>query len=163
MAKAILHSVRAGEVFIVWDDDTPAATITVDRWANPDLWTEHEAAESAFYIHRLIVDHAYSGHGLGAELIDWAGNTRRPSRRDMAPPRRMDDQRCPSAVLPRSGLHSASNGGAKSQSIRRALPTSGYPAANAVIERTSRRCASALDVRERSPVTRARRPHLLDA
>jgi GNAT superfamily N-acetyltransferase len=73
MAKAILHSVRAGEVFIVWDDDTPAATITVDRWANPDLWTEHEAAESAFYIHRLIVDHAYSGHGLGAELIDWAG------------------------------------------------------------------------------------------
>jgi hypothetical protein len=36
----MLRSIRAGETFIVWDEDgTPAATITVDRWVNPDLWT----------------------------------------------------------------------------------------------------------------------------
>lgn len=35
MVEGILRNVRAGETFIVWDDAAPAATITVDRWANP--------------------------------------------------------------------------------------------------------------------------------
>jgi GNAT superfamily N-acetyltransferase len=65
----------AGESFIVWDDDgTPAATITVDRWANPDLWTPEEAAEPALYAHKLTVARAHAGQGLGAELLDWAGS-----------------------------------------------------------------------------------------
>jgi GNAT superfamily N-acetyltransferase len=64
---------KAGETFIVWDAGTPAATITVDRWANPDLWTPAEAAEPALYAHKLPVVRAYAGRGLGAELLDWAG------------------------------------------------------------------------------------------
>ena len=64
---------QAAETFIVWDAGTPAATITVDRWANPDLWTPAEAAEPALYAHKLTVARAYAGRGLGAELLDWAG------------------------------------------------------------------------------------------
>jgi GNAT superfamily N-acetyltransferase len=74
MEEGMLRSIRAGETFIVWDDDsTPAATITVDRWANPDLWTPKEAAEPALYAHKLTVARDYAGQGLGVELLDWAG------------------------------------------------------------------------------------------
>ena len=73
MEEGMLRSIRAGETFIVWDDDaSPAATITVDRWANPDLWTPEEAAEPALYAHKLTVARAYAGQGLGGELLDWA-------------------------------------------------------------------------------------------
>jgi hypothetical protein len=42
----MLRSIEAGETFIVWDDDgTPAATITINRFAKPELWTEQERAE----------------------------------------------------------------------------------------------------------------------
>jgi hypothetical protein len=35
MVEGMLANVEAGETFIVWDDDeTPAATITINRWAN---------------------------------------------------------------------------------------------------------------------------------
>jgi GNAT superfamily N-acetyltransferase len=74
MAEGMLRNIRAGETFIVWDDDTPAATITVARWANPDLWAPEEAAEPALYAHKLTVARAYAGRGLGVELLDWAGS-----------------------------------------------------------------------------------------
>jgi GNAT superfamily N-acetyltransferase len=74
MEEGMLRSIQAGESFIVWDEDgTPAATITVNRWANPDLWTPEETAEPALYAHKLTVAGAYAGHGLGGELLDWAG------------------------------------------------------------------------------------------
>jgi GNAT superfamily N-acetyltransferase len=74
MEEGMLRSIRAGETFIIWDDDgTPVATITVDRWANPDLWTAEEAAEPALYAHKLTVARTYAGQGLGGELLDWAG------------------------------------------------------------------------------------------
>jgi hypothetical protein len=58
----------------VWDDnDAPAATITINRWAKPELWTEEERAEPALYAHKVTVDRAYGGQGLCAELLDWAG------------------------------------------------------------------------------------------
>jgi hypothetical protein len=56
-----------------WDDDKPAATITINRFAKPELWTPEEAAEPALYAHKVTVDRAYGGQGLGAELLDWAG------------------------------------------------------------------------------------------
>ncbi len=75
MAEGMLRNIRAGETFIVWDEDgTPAATTTVDRWANPDLWTDAERAEPALYTHKLTVARAYAGRELGAGLLDWAGS-----------------------------------------------------------------------------------------
>ena len=74
MVEGMLRSIEAGETFIVWDDDhTPAATITINHWAKPELWTEQERAEPALYAHKVTVDRAYGGQGLGAELLDWAG------------------------------------------------------------------------------------------
>jgi hypothetical protein len=74
MVEGMLASIEAGETFIVWDDDhTPAATITINRFAKPELWTPQEAAEPALYAHKVTVDRAYGGQGLGAELLDWAG------------------------------------------------------------------------------------------
>jgi ribosomal protein S18 acetylase RimI-like enzyme len=55
------------------DDGTPTATITVNRWAKPELWTEEERAEPALYAYKVTVGRAYGGQGLGAELLDWAG------------------------------------------------------------------------------------------
>jgi GNAT superfamily N-acetyltransferase len=78
--RGALRNIRAGETFIAWDAGTPAATITVDRWANPDLWTPVEAAEPALYAHKLTVARAYAGRGLGAELLDWAGTRAADSR-----------------------------------------------------------------------------------
>jgi len=73
MVEGMLRNIQAGETFIVWDDDTPAATITVNEWAKPELWTKAERAEPALYAHKATVARAYAGRGLGAELLDWAG------------------------------------------------------------------------------------------
>jgi hypothetical protein len=66
--QATRRNIQAGETFIVWDDDTPAATITINRFAKPELWTPEEAAEPALYAHKVTVDRAHAGQGLGAEL-----------------------------------------------------------------------------------------------
>lgn len=58
---------------MVWDRDAPIATVAVDTFADPRLWTEAECAEPAYYVHRLIVRRGYAGIGLGAEITDWAG------------------------------------------------------------------------------------------
>jgi GNAT superfamily N-acetyltransferase len=74
MVEGMLRNISAGESFIVWDQDgTPAATITLNRWAKPELWTPEERAEPALYAHKATVARVYAGEGLGAELLDWAG------------------------------------------------------------------------------------------
>jgi ribosomal protein S18 acetylase RimI-like enzyme len=74
MVEGMLRNIETGETFIVWDDDeTPAASITINHFAKPELWTPEEAAESALYAQEITVDQAYGGQGLGAELLDWAG------------------------------------------------------------------------------------------
>ncbi|CAM5374951.1 N-acetyltransferase domain-containing protein OS=Streptomyces fumanus OX=67302 GN=GCM10018772_70330 PE=4 SV=1 [Streptomyces fumanus] len=74
-ADHILGSIRRGEVFMI--RETPradaAATITLDRDADTRLWTSEEIAEPALYVHKLAVDRAYAGMGLGSALLDWAG------------------------------------------------------------------------------------------
>jgi ribosomal protein S18 acetylase RimI-like enzyme len=71
MTEGMLRNIRAGETFIVWDDNTPA--ITIDHYAEPELWTEEEQAEPALHAHKVTIDRAYGGQGLGVELLDWAG------------------------------------------------------------------------------------------
>lgn len=69
----MLRNIHAGETFLVWDGPVPAATITIDRSPRPDLWNQAELARPALYAHKLTVERAYAGTGLGAELLDWAG------------------------------------------------------------------------------------------
>lgn len=74
-AEHIAQSIAAGEVYVLREaaDAEPAATITLDREADPLLWTETERAEPALYVHKLTVDRQHAGHGLGARLLDCAG------------------------------------------------------------------------------------------
>ncbi|MFF8293621.1 GNAT family N-acetyltransferase [Streptomyces sp. NPDC016309] len=74
-ADHILDSIRRGEVFMIREEPhaDAAATITLDRDADVRLWTPEEIAEPALYVHKLAVDRAYAGTGLGSALLDWAG------------------------------------------------------------------------------------------
>ena len=72
--QRILGAIRAGRTWIVWDGDVPAATITASP-NHHEIWPEENRRDPAVYIRRLVVsrDENYAGHGLGAQLLDWAG------------------------------------------------------------------------------------------
>jgi GNAT superfamily N-acetyltransferase len=67
------RDLRGGRTWMVEDDGVPVATITCRPHGSPGLWTESQRADLAVYVSRLIVSRSYAGHGLGVELIDWAG------------------------------------------------------------------------------------------
>ena len=73
----VLRGLQNGKTWIVWDGDTPAATVTLATHANAAVWSkqacECDLSERAVYAHRLITARNYSGWGLGAELLNWAG------------------------------------------------------------------------------------------
>jgi predicted N-acetyltransferase YhbS len=48
----------------------PAATVALDTFSDPKLWTPEEQQQPAMYLHRLIVRRKYSG--LGTDVIEWA-------------------------------------------------------------------------------------------
>lgn len=68
----IAENIAAGECFLVEDEGVAVATITLDRFADSDFWTEEEAAESALYVHRMVVRRDVSGYELGSAMLDWA-------------------------------------------------------------------------------------------
>ncbi|QDN84346.1 GNAT family N-acetyltransferase [Streptomyces sp. RLB3-6] len=75
----ITASIRAGEVFLFKEDLAAgaAATVTLDRNIDPelwDLWTPEERAEPALYVHKLVVDRQHAGRDLGGQILDWAGD-----------------------------------------------------------------------------------------
>jgi GNAT superfamily N-acetyltransferase len=71
----IKRAIRAGRTWIVVDEESrPAATLT----ASPNdhgIWPEPDRRDPAVYVRRITVSRspAYAGHGLGAQLLDWAG------------------------------------------------------------------------------------------
>jgi hypothetical protein len=75
--KRILEDLARGRTWIVWDRDIAAGTITidiedpVDAAKNP-VWPAHRLAESALYVHRVIIRRSHAGLELGARLFDWA-------------------------------------------------------------------------------------------
>ncbi|WP_079046391.1 GNAT family N-acetyltransferase [Carbonactinospora thermoautotrophica] len=75
-ADHILATVQAGEVFMVHRDycEDPIATITINGYADPELWTPDELTEPARYVSKLTVSRAAAGLGIGATLLDWAGS-----------------------------------------------------------------------------------------
>jgi GNAT superfamily N-acetyltransferase len=72
-AEGIMATIEAGETWMAWDGPLPAATITIARQGECELWSEAERAEPAIYCHKLTVARTHAGKGLGAELLDWAG------------------------------------------------------------------------------------------
>lgn len=69
----IARSIAAGECWLAELDGRPVATITVDQRADPDFWTAADNPGSALYAHRMVVGRTAAGAGLGAELLDHAG------------------------------------------------------------------------------------------
>jgi RimJ/RimL family protein N-acetyltransferase len=67
----ILSSIRAGETWMVRDDnEATAATVALDTYSDPQLWAPDEQTDPSMYLHRLIVRRKYAG--LGDNIIDWA-------------------------------------------------------------------------------------------
>jgi len=73
--QRVLATITAGQTFMVHRDgqETPVATITVNDFADPVLWTPEERAASAHYVHKLTVVRSEAGRQLGVLLLDWAG------------------------------------------------------------------------------------------
>ena len=70
-SERILSSIRAGETWMVRDDDgATAATVALDSFSDPKLWTPEEQQQPSMYLHRLIVRRKSSG--LGTDVIEWA-------------------------------------------------------------------------------------------
>lgn len=71
-SQRIQRAIQARRTWIAWDGSLAAATIT----ASPNhhgIWPEAKRPDPAVYVRRLVVSRQYSGHGLGAQLLDWAG------------------------------------------------------------------------------------------
>jgi ribosomal protein S18 acetylase RimI-like enzyme len=52
---------------------TLAGTMTCREHGNEMLWTPAELDEPAVYVSRLVVGRGFAGQGIGAALLDWAG------------------------------------------------------------------------------------------
>lgn len=71
----ILAHLHQGKTWLCRDGEIIAATITADPDEDP-YWSQYRP-ELAVYVHRLVINRAYAGRALGAELLDWAGRTAR--------------------------------------------------------------------------------------
>ena len=58
-----------GAVYLVSHDDRLVGSVTV-VWDDPLIWGERP--ESAGYIHMLMVDRGFGGHGIGRSILEWA-------------------------------------------------------------------------------------------
>ncbi len=75
-----------GAVYVASHDDRLIGSVTV-MWDDPMVWGER--SEPAGYIHLLMVDRRFGGHGIGRSLLNWAERSileadRRVSRLDCA-------------------------------------------------------------------------------
>jgi GNAT superfamily N-acetyltransferase len=67
-----------GKTWLVWDHATAAGTITLDTEepltaSGRPVWPAGDGHEMAVYVRRCIVRRRYAGRGIGAALLDWAG------------------------------------------------------------------------------------------
>jgi len=67
----IRPSLERGEVFVAWRAGVPVGTLTF-RWTDDPTWGPRPS--EAGYVHKLAVRRALRGQGIGAEMLDWAGD-----------------------------------------------------------------------------------------
>ncbi|WP_202638539.1 GNAT family N-acetyltransferase [Bailinhaonella thermotolerans] len=74
-ASRITPLIAEGVFFVLLSDDLtgPAATVALDGYADPEFWHPGDLPENALYVHKLAVNRACSGLGIGEALLDWAG------------------------------------------------------------------------------------------
>jgi ribosomal protein S18 acetylase RimI-like enzyme len=70
--EGIRAEVAAGDAWVVRaDDGRLIGMVTLEDSDHSGLWTD--GPESAFYVHRLVVDRATEPADLGSAILDWAG------------------------------------------------------------------------------------------
>ena len=73
------REMRAGrEMYLARRDGEPVGKLTL-QWEDPEMWGEQPP--DAGYVHGLCVSRAAAGLGLGAALLDWAGQRTRANGR----------------------------------------------------------------------------------
>jgi GNAT superfamily N-acetyltransferase len=80
--ERMLNDLIKGKVWIVWDGQAAAATITVDteeplNLDEQPIWPPRKRQAPAMYVRRVVVSRNYAGLGLGAALLDWAAEVAR--------------------------------------------------------------------------------------
>jgi ribosomal protein S18 acetylase RimI-like enzyme len=69
--QSVEKRLNISEIYIVKQKDTIIASLAI-QWSDKLIWKELDNDQSG-YIHRLIVRRAYSGRGIGNQLLEWAG------------------------------------------------------------------------------------------
>lgn len=64
-------SIEAGETWLLTKNDEPIATIAIDQWSDPGLWTSDEMTD-ALFLHRLIAPVTGAHHGTAGPLVSHA-------------------------------------------------------------------------------------------
>lgn len=82
MIAGFHRDLQDGSTWFAVDDDGQEvlAAITINERTNEGLWTPDEQA-SALFVHRLTLDRAATGRGLGAQMLDFAGEQAEQARR----------------------------------------------------------------------------------
>ncbi|TDD37406.1 GNAT family N-acetyltransferase [Actinomadura sp. KC06] len=80
--KRVHEALLNRETWLLLDAERPIGTVSIRSSGHMELWTPEERAVEAVYLHRLVIDRAYAGAGLGAELIGWAGREGASRQRD---------------------------------------------------------------------------------
>jgi len=71
--ERVAQGIDNGLTWMVEDYSGLAGTVTFREHGTDILWTPEELLDQAVYVSRLIVRREYAGQGIGAALIDWAG------------------------------------------------------------------------------------------
>jgi GNAT superfamily N-acetyltransferase len=74
----IYENIDAGTCWMLENPDGQViGTVTVDDFADPNLWKPDDQPESAYYLHRLVLTDAERGNELGSAVLDWASRRAR--------------------------------------------------------------------------------------
>lgn len=66
----VAEQVSQGQWHVLRQNATLTAGLRV-LWSDPDFWRE---TTDSIFVHGLMVDRGHASAGLGAALLDWAGN-----------------------------------------------------------------------------------------
>ncbi|WP_131740919.1 GNAT family N-acetyltransferase [Actinomadura roseirufa] len=70
-AEQMAPIIERGEVYLVRENGSAIATVTVSANGNSEFWTAEELAEPARYVAKLATAREHAGQGLGELLLRW--------------------------------------------------------------------------------------------
>lgn len=68
----MINAIGRRNTWLLRDDGTPIATLTLTSEGDPDFWTPEELKEPALYLGKMASTVSRSGEGLGSLLLSWA-------------------------------------------------------------------------------------------